>query len=175
MLTNLKFEKKINLIILSFFFMSCINRNELGQVRPNKIRFSIKNCNDNKVFNKIDTLGIYLGKFKRYNNDEYITNAYKFYSQNRIAYFIDINPDKITDLNPKNAIMGYYSTCSNENKIQLAFYHVQSNIFISKKEFVIKNDSLIVITQKSPQSNFRIDKYAKKILTKNELIYKPDW
>lgn len=152
-----------------------MNRNYFGQVRPNKIRFSIKNCKDERVFDKVDTSAIYLAEFKRQNNTEKYINGYKFYSQNRVAFFININPDKITNLDPKKANMGYYSTCFEKNKIQIAFYHVQSDTYISKKEFEIRNDSLVVSTLNSPQTIFEVQTYLKRKLNKKELIYKPDW
>ena len=83
--------------------------------------------------------------------------------------------DKLEELNPEKAHMGYYSTCFENNKIQIAFYHVQSNIYISRKEFEVKGDSLIVKTLNSPQSVLRTDIYFKKKLTKKELVFKPDW
>ncbi len=155
--------------------IGCVHRNNFGQVRPNKIRFSIKNCKDEKVYSKIDTSVIYFSEFERQNSRSKYINAYKFYSNNRIAFFTDISLDKLEELNPEKAHMGYYSTCFENNKIQIAFYHVQSNIYISRKEFEVKGDSLIVKTLNSPQSVLRTDIYFKKKLTKKELVFKPDW
>lgn len=171
----MNYEKNLLLIVVSLSLISCVNRNYFGQVRPNKIRFSIKNCIDENVFKKVDTSAIYLAEFKRSDNSEKYINGYKFYSDNRVAFFVNINPNNVTELNPKKAKMGYYSTCSEKNKIQIALYHVQSDVYISKRKFEIKNDSLIVTTLESPQSVFVVDTYLKKKLAPNELIYKPDW
>ena len=56
--------------------------------------------------------------------------------------------------------------------VELILYTVVSP---AKKEFEIINDTLIVKTLKSPQASFRIEKYYKRKLTTNELIYEPDW
>lgn len=171
----MNFYRKIILIFLIICFTNCASRNEYGRVRPNKIRFSNKNCVDEKVFEKIDTAAIYLIEYKRPYNEDLHYNGFKFYSDNKIAFFIDVEIDSANALNPKNAQMGYYSTCSEINTIQIAYHHVQAGVFKSKKEFEIINDTLIVKTLKSPQASFRIEKYYKRKLTVNELIYKPDW
>lgn len=167
--------KKLLICFIITFIIGCVHRNNFGQVRPNKIRFSIKNCKDEKVFSKIDTSVIYFSEFELQNSRSKYINAYKFYSNNRIAFFTDISLDKSEELNPEKAHMGYYSTCYENNKIQIAFYHVQSNIYISRKEFEIRNDSLFIKTLESPQSALVNEIYLKKKLSKNELIFKPDW
>ena len=171
----MKLIKKLLICYIITFTVGCVHRNNFGQVRPNKIRFSIKNCKDEKVFSKIDTSIIYISEFERQNSRSKYINAYKFYSNNRIAFFTDIVLDKLEELNPEKAHMGYYSTCFESNKIQIAFYHVQSNIYISRKEFEIRNDSLFIKTLESPQSALVNEIYLKKKLSKNELIFKPDW
>ena len=167
--------KKLLICFIITFIIGCVHRNNFGQVRPNKIRFSIKNCKDEKVYSKIDTSVIYFSEFELQNSRSKYINAYKFYSNNRIAFFTDISLDKSEELNPEKAHMGYYSTCYENNKIQIAFYHVQSNIYISRKEFEIRNDSLFIKTLESPQSALVNEIYLKKKLSKNELIFKPDW
>ena len=167
--------KKLLICFIITFIIGCVHRNNFGQVRPNKIRFSIKNCKDEKVFSKIDTSVIYFSEFELQNSRSKYINAYKFYSNNRIAFFTDISLDKSEELNPEKAHMGYYSSCYENNKIQIAFYHVQSNIYISRKEFEIRNDSLFIKTLESPQSALVNEIYLKKKLSKNELIFKPDW
>ena len=171
----MKLIKKLLICFIITFIIGCVHRNNFGQVRPNKIRFSIKNCKDEKVFSKIDTSVIYFSEFELQNSRSKYINAYKFYSNNRIAFFTDISLDKSEELNPEKAHMGYYSTCYENNKIQIAFYHVQSNIYISRKEFEIRNDSLFIKTLESPQSALVNEIYLKKKLSKNELIFKPDW
>jgi len=167
--------KKLIIIFSLVILVSCVHRNSYGLERPNKVRFSIKKCSDEKVYNKIDTSAIYYAVFKRQDSSGKYIKAYKFYSNNRIAFFTDIPVEKLVEPNPLKAHMGYYSTCSEKNKIQIAFYHVQSNIYISRKEFEVRGDSLIVKTLNSPQSVLRTDIYIKKKLTKKELIFKPDW
>ena len=167
--------KKLLICFIITFIIGCVHRNNFGQVRPNKIRFSIKNCKDEKVFSKIDTSVIYFSEFELQNSRSKYINAYKFYSNNRIAFFTDISLDKSEELNPEKAHMGYYSTCYENNKIQIAFYHVQSNIYISRKEFEIRNDSLFIKTLESPQYALVNEIYLKKKLSKKELIFKPDW
>jgi hypothetical protein len=154
---------------------NCASRNEFGIVRPNKIKFSNKNCIDERVFEKVDTSVIYLTELKTYNNGKTFRNGYKFYTDNKIGFFINIKIDSINALNPKKAQMGFYSTCSETNNIQIAYHHVQSGVFKSKEEFEIINDTLIVKTLKSPQTFERIEKYYKRKLVTKELIYKPDW
>ncbi|RZS90765.1 hypothetical protein [Aquimarina brevivitae] len=172
---NLNFFRNIILIFVIICFTNCASRNEYGIVRPNKIRFSNKNCEDEKVFEKIDTSVIYLTEYKWPEKNGIHYNGYKFYSDNKVAFFIDIKIDSGDALNPKKAQMGFYSTCSEINNIQIAYHHVQSGIFKSKKEFEIISDTLIVKTLKSPQASYGIEKYYKRKLTTNELIYKPDW
>lgn len=171
----------MNLIKIIFLFFliicltNCVSRNEYGIVRPNEIRFSNKNCDDETVFDKIDTSAIYLFQIKTLDTGEPFLNGYKFYAENKVAYFINIKIDSTKSLNPKNAQMGFYNTCSETNNIQIAKYHVQSGVYKSKKEFEIDNDTLIIKNLESPQSSFRIEKYYKRKLKPNELIYKPDW
>jgi hypothetical protein len=93
---------------------------EYGIVRPNKIKFSNKDCNDDKVFEKIDTSVIYLTEYKWPNEEGFHYNGYKFHSDNKIAFFINIKIDSVNALNPKKAEMGFYSTCSEINTIQIA-------------------------------------------------------
>ena len=155
--------------------ISCVKRNTFDEVRPNKNIFTIKNCEDDKVFSKIDTAAIYLSTYKKNDNGRIYSNGLKFYSKNRLAFFVNINSEDVLDLNPKKANMGFYSTCSEKNLIQIAFYHVQSNVFISKQEFIIKNDSLILTTLKSPFGPLRSEIFIKKELSKNKLIFTPDW
>ena len=112
--------KKLLICFIITFIIGCVHRNNFGQVRPNKIRFSIKNCKDEKVFSKIDTSVIYFSEFELHNSRSKYINAYKFYSNNRIAFFTDISLDKSEELNPEKAHMGYYSTCYENNKIQIA-------------------------------------------------------
>lgn len=170
----MNFYRNITSIFLIICFTNCVSRNEYGIVRPNKIRFSNKKCIDTNIFDKIDTSAIYLTEYKWPEKEGVNYNAYKFYSDNKIAFFINIKIGSVSALNPKKAQMGFYSTCF-KNNIQVAFHHVQSGIFKSKEEFEIINDTLIVKTLKSPQTLFRIEKYYKRKLTSNELIYKPDW
>jgi hypothetical protein len=171
----LNFFRNLILIVLIICFTNCVSRNENGIVRPNKIRFSNKNCDDKKVFEKIDTSVIYLTEYKWPEDEGIHYNGYKFYSDNKVAFFIDIKINSIDALNPKKAEMGYYSTCSKTNNIQIAYYNWHSGIYKSKKEFEIINDTLIIKTIKSPEASFRIQKYYARKLKTNELIYKPDW
>ncbi|WP_191858113.1 hypothetical protein [Hanstruepera ponticola] len=171
--------RKIDFIIMSLLLIlllsSCVSRNQYGIVRPNKIRFSNKKCFDEKVFEKVDTSAIYLIEYKWPKKNDKRYSGYKFYSDNKVAFFINVNIDSINALNPKKAQMGFYSTCSGKNNIQIAYYHVQSGIFKSKKEFEIINDTLVVTNLKSPQASYSVKKYYKQNLKPNELIYKPDW
>lgn len=171
----MNFYKNIFLIIIIICLTNCASRNEYGIVRPNKIKFSNKNCIDERVFEKVDTSVIYLSELKTYDHGKPFFNGYKFYAHNKVAFFINIKIDDTNALNPKKAQMGFYATCSEINNIQIAYYHVQSGTFKSKEEFEIINDTLIVKTLKSPQASFRIEKYYKRKLKSNELIYKPDW
>jgi hypothetical protein len=170
----LNFYKNIILFLLIFSFTNCVSRNEYGIIRPNKIRFSNKNCNDERVFEKIDTSSIYLTEYKWPEKNDIHYNGYKFYSENKVAFFINIKIDSINALNPKKAQMGFYSTCSEINYIQIAYFG-SSRVFKTKKEFKIVNDSLFVTTLKSAQASHSIGKYYKRNLKPNELIYKPDW
>jgi len=170
----LNFFRNFVLIFIIICFTNCASRNEYGIVRPNKIRFSNKNCEDEKVFEKIDTSVIYLTEYKWPEKDGIHYNGYKFYSENKVAYFINIKIDNLKALNPKRAQMGFYSTCSEKNNIQIAYFG-PSGMFKSKKEFEIINDTLFVTTLKSPQTSHDIRKYYKRNLKPNELIYKPDW
>ena len=126
----LKLIKKLLICFIITFMIGCVHRNNFGQVRPNKIRFSIKNCKDEKVYSKIDTSVIYFSEFERQNSRSKYINAYKFYSNNRIAFFTDISLDKLEELNPEKAHMGYYSTCFENNKIQIAFYHAAQSVLL---------------------------------------------
>jgi len=161
-------------IFLTLGLTNCVSRNKYGLVRPNKIRFSNKNCNDKKVFEKIDTSAIYLTEYKRPEKNDIHYNGYKFYFNNKVAFFIDIKIDSVNALNPKRAQMGFYSTCSEINNIQIAYFG-PSGFFKSNKEFKIINDTLLVTTLKSPQASRKVEKYYKKNLKPNKLIYKPDW
>lgn len=171
----MNFKKILFVLSVGLFAVGCVKRNTYDEVRPNKNIFSIKNCEDEKIFSKIDTSAIYLLNYKRINDGKIYTNGLKFYSKNRISFFVNVNSENVSDLNPKKAKMGFYSTCSEKNIIQIAFYHVQSNVFISKQEFIIKNDSLLLTTLKSPFSSIRTEIFIKKELSKNKLIYTPDW
>ena len=83
--------------------------------------------------------------------------------------------NKLTQISSIKYNRYFQESIIKNNKIQIAFYHVQSNIYISRKEFEVKGDSLIVKTLNSPQSVLRTDIYFKKKLTKKELVFKPDW
>lgn len=170
----MKFHENIFLIFLVISLANCTSRNEYGIVRPNKIRFSNKNCIDEKVFKKIDTAAIYLTEYKWPRKEDIHYDGFKFYSDNKVALFIDIKIDSINALNPKRARMGFYATCTEINNIQIA-YIGPSGVFKTKKEFELINDTLIVKTLRSPQSAFRITKYYKRKLTNNQLKFKPDW
>ncbi|NQY31154.1 MAG: hypothetical protein HRT69_17020 [Flavobacteriaceae bacterium] len=171
----MNFYKKSFLAVTIFSLMGCVCRNNFGRIRPNKINFSNKKCIDEKVFDKIDTSAIYLVNLKWFDSGKPHINGYKFYSNNRLAFFIDLDLNNVSGLDPKNANMGYYTTCDDKNKIKTAYYTIQGGVHISKREFEIKKDSLIVTTQKSPQGGYSVQKYFKKKLLKNELIFSPDW
>jgi len=170
----LTFLRNIILLFIIICLTSCISKNEYGIIRPNKIRFSNKKCSDTNVYDKIDTSAIYVTEYKRPGEEDSHYNAYKFYSDNKIAFFINIKMDSANALNPKKAQMGFYATCSETNTIQIASHFVDG-IYKSKQEFEIINDTLIIKTLKSPLAPFSIGKYYKQKLTTNELIYKPDW
>jgi lipopolysaccharide export system protein LptA len=72
-------------------------------------------------------------------------------------------------------MMGYYSTCNNENKIQLGRYWVQAGVIINRKEFEIKADTLIVTNKDKSNGLYITGKFLKQKLSSEQLIYKPDW
>lgn len=162
-------------LFLIICFVSCVPRNEYGSIRANKIRFSNKKCVDENVFEKIDTSAVYLAELNAFDTGEPYINGFKFYGGHKVSFFVNLKLDQPNSLDPKKAKMGYYNTCSEPYTIQIAYHHVQSGIFISKKEFEIVNDTLIVKTLKSPQAFFRVTKYYKQQLPLNQLRFNPDW
>lgn len=154
---------------------NCVSRNEYGVERSNKLRFSNKKCADEQVFEKVDTSAIYLYERKVRYSLKPVINGYKFYADNKVAFFINVKKDSLDGLNPKNALMGFYNTCGEVNTIQTAYYHVQAGVYKAKQEFEIKNDTLVVNSVSSPQGSFSTEKFYKQKLKPNQLIYKPDW
>lgn len=161
--------------ISAIFFSSCARKNDFGVYRVPKINFGIKNCVDDAVYHKVDTAAIYISSYKSLDTTKILYNGFKFYSKNRIGFFNIISLDNNELLNPKYAMMGYYSTCDDVNKIRLGRYWVQAGVIIDRSEFNIKADTLIVYKKDKSKGDFMTGKFLKQKLSSDQLVYKPDW
>jgi hypothetical protein len=161
--------------ILVLFFSNCARKNDFGIHRVPKIHFGIKNCVDDDVYNKVDTAAIYVSSYKSLDSTKLLYQGFKFYSKNRVGFFSHLPLNNNEFLNSKYAMMGYYSTCNNENKIQLGRYWVQAGVIINRKEFEIKADTLIVTNKDKSNGLYITGKFLKHHLSSEQLIYKPDW
>lgn len=165
--------KKLILILL-IICCSCTSiKNEYNQERYKISRFTIKPTENSFFYEVIDTSSIYI-LTEIYNNGSLninIPQGLKFYKNGRVGKFkeFDLKFKEITNLNPKNAEMGLYKYHNNKLEIEFMSNSAQSGNFLTKKEVLIKGDTII-----SSYGSFEY-KYVKKIISKDFLIYKPDW
>lgn len=179
---------KIFFICIVLLLISCATqRNEFGRLRPDSSRFTIKSSTNNFINKQIDTSAFYL-KISQDNTDcmfdiknekrliRDIGIGFKFYSKGKVGMFYNVDFKNIETLNPKRAVLGFYQEINGELFLEFLLNHVQSGNFLVKKKILILDNSFLKIKSfKKAISPEYISTYEKVNLSKEFLIYKPDW
>ena len=169
--------KRVFLCYLSLYFLnSCTGyKNEFGKKRFNYNRFTLKPNTNNQTYKIIDTTGLYKliwSEDLKYNQTLQIANPtyLKFYKNGRVGKFQNYNSKDVASLNPKKARMAIYNYENNKLSIQVYFKHPQGGGLVSD-DYSLKqsNDTLMLMTEDN------LEKYKILSLTKEFLIYTPDW
>jgi len=171
-------------IIFFFVILLVLTNCTISNDNRNNKKFNIQR--NGEIFSQIDTSSIYI--LTEVDNKDYIINSkldmvklinikqfLKFYKNGRVALFNNTNTDDVYYLNPNKAIKGFYYIESNTYKMEFIFNHVQAGKFLSKKDLIIKGDTIISYTIRTPRGGGYYSKYIKQKIPKDSLIYKPDW
>lgn len=161
--------------IISFLFISCLAyKNEYGQKRFRYNRFTIEANTNNNVYQLIDTTKIYevisIEEINYKKKLGIVNKSYlKFYANGRLGEFYGYNKNDINSLNPKKARMALYNYKDNKLIIQFYFYYPQGDGLRKEMFHKFERDTLELISE-----NY-LSKYKMIPLSKEFLIFKPDW
>lgn len=171
--------RKIIIICLYLFFGCSGQKNEFGKVRINSKKFSLETNNNDEIFKLIDTSSIYVfnqvvensdsnSKLKVLHKLDKKKTGIKFYANGKVGKFDYFNIENTLTLDPRKAIMGIYNFDKGNLLIEFLSYSPQIGYEPFKEEYLIKKDTIVSVGKIQ-------DIYVRQKLSKEQLIYKPDW